>query len=323
MRAVYRADITGGSPYHDPVSTYLAKLDERGALLLAGPDGRKFLQGQATCDVEALSNGDSTPGAVCNPQGRMLSDFRLWQLAEDRLVLCLHQSVVPATLEGLSRYIIFSKATLEDASDTYQQFALWGEEAAQLVQAPDDESVSGWQCHSAWVCRSSVPGAYDILLETSAVSDFEAAMVDAHRADQSAWSLAEIKAGLGHVRTETRDLFLPQMLNFQHTGHISFTKGCYTGQEVVARMHYRGKVKRPMQLASLPADAITNAPSPGDPLFKDDTEQAIGHIVSVAKEDDVYWLLVSATRDAPELSARLEAGQTPLQFMELPYALSE
>ncbi|MEE4660032.1 MAG: hypothetical protein V2J89_06170 [Halieaceae bacterium] len=298
------------------MSTFLTNIESRASLLLQGQDSRKFLQGQATCDVEALHDGDSLPGALCNPQGRMITDFRVWQLTEDELVLGLHHSLVETVTATLAKYLMFSRATLEPAPGRFCQLAVWGDTAASLLGAGED--CRGWQFHGAAVTPSSVPGAYELLVPADALAAVTDALSDAETVPEQRWLREEIDHGVAHVCEETTGMFLPQMLNYQATGHVSFTKGCYTGQEVVARMHYRGKVKRPLhRFRTQLQDRDIQLP-PGTPLFRTGSEQPVGQMASAVIEGDTLWLLASVASDAVADGVFLGEQRLPLESRPLP-----
>ncbi len=302
------------------MTTFLTRLDSRTSLVLEGPDGRKFLQGQTTCDLDLLSPDRSLVGAYCNPQGRMICDFRLLDLAPETLLLALDADAATAALDTFAKYLVFSKAELTDAGDDWCQYALWGPEAATLAGAPEVSVHDSWrQGDTLWVA-SDAAGAFEACVPAGSVDAFEAGLADqgAQNAHEEQYRLLEIQAGIGHVTGATSGEFLPQMLNFQATERISFTKGCYTGQEVVARMHYRGKVKRPMALACV---ELAGDVSPGDSIT-DLADKTVGTVVNATRGDGgQWWLLASLTRDAMAAGASL-AG-SPLSFHALPYPLDE
>jgi folate-binding protein YgfZ len=298
------------------VTTYLARLSHRGALEFEGPDSRQFLQGQTTCDLEQLSAERSLVGAFCNPQGRMVCDFRLLQQDSERLLMVLERDCLEIARDTFAKYIVFSKAELREA-DAWCHYALWGEDAAALAGADQSAAHSSWQKDGQLWVASEIPDTFELCLPAQQADNFEASLTDVVQVDSEAFRLLEIRAGIGHVSGAISGVFLPQMLNFQAIDRISFSKGCYTGQEVVARMHYRGQVKRPMALASATADAEVN---PGDSVHAAGAEQTVGQVVNAARDGDgQLWLLASVTREARESGAEL--GGSLLEFHSLPYAL--
>ena len=307
------------------MTSFFAKLDDRGTVELTGPDARPFLQGQTTCNVETLSGERSLPGAYCTPQGRMVCDFRLLQLQEDRLLLLMPSDVIPAAVGTFGKYIVFSRAKLQDRSDDWAQFAVWGPEALDRIGAPAREPGYCWRDgDTLWTIVEDAGAA-----EACAPRDDAARLAErlANRlgaglslASDGDYRRHEIERGIGHVYGPTVETFLPQMLNYQLTGRVSFNKGCYTGQEVVARMHYRGKLKRAMLIAS--ADNATAMP--GDPLTIEENSQAVGHVVSAEPDTDgSLKLLVVLALDARNQQVHLGEDGPLLSFPAMPYPLGD
>lgn len=301
------------------MTSFFARLEHRATLVVSGPDAATFLQGQVTCDVAALSTDHSPAGAYCNPQGRMICDFRLLQYQPDRLLLLVESDVVEATLSTFQKYIVFSKADIHDDSGNWAQIALWGPAALELAAAPVSEAGSSWRdgdilwtvVDDAGTVEACLPAAQAAALEDRLASNATPAVASAYRRH-------EIDRGIGHVRGPTVGMFLPQMLNYQLTGRISFTKGCYTGQEVVARMHYRGKVKRAMVIATVE----TGEPGPGDPLYRADSDQAVGNVVCAeAEPGGGTTLLAVIAVDALAQPVRLGQDGPRLTLLPMPYSL--
>lgn len=303
------------------MTTYLARLDHLGTLELSGPDSRSFLQGQVTCDVETLDAGRTLPGAYCNPQGRMVCDFRLWQRATDQILMELEADTADIALSTFGRYIVFSKAELRDVTTQWAHYAVWGDAAAALSGAPAVDVNAAWEHEGAKWTAPDIPGCFKACLPTEAAADFEERLGSAEQVPSSLFRELEIRAGIGHVTANTSGEFLPQSLNYQLTGRVSFKKGCYTGQEVVARMHYRGKVKRPALLAEV-AGAAT--PDPGERLYRAGGEQSAGEVVNaVATSAGTQLLLVSVAQDAAAAGVTLGVAGPPLSFIPLPYTVAD
>lgn len=307
------------APIIAAVTSFFAKLDHRATLVLAGPDARHFLQGQVTCDVDALSEKHSPAGACCTPQGRMICDFRLLQDQPDRLLLLLESDLVEAALASFRKYIVFSKAEIEDASGNLAQFALWGQGALALAGATSSKVGASWRAGDIIWTVVDDAGAMEACLPAAQADGLAERLASAATPVEAGdWRRHEIDRGVGHVRGPTVEMFLPQMLNYQLTGRVSFSKGCYTGQEVVARMHYRGKVKRAMVLAH----AESGAPGPGDSLYRAASPQAVGNVVSAepAPGGGVKLLVVLAL-DALDGAVHLGEEGPRLSFLPMPYSL--
>lgn len=309
------------------MSAHYALLEQEALLQITGPDTLSFLQGQTTCDTRQVDSGHSVPGAYCTPQGRMVCDFLLGQLGEERFALRLRADVLDTAATTFGKYIVFSKAKLAPEKRNWQVVACWGDEVADILQdlvgqlpggryrtvsgegyllIQMDEAGTGYE---AWIDMENHRDHYEALQRAMQVGE----------ADE--WFALQIRAGLGRVEGPTIEEFLPQMLNFDITGHVSFNKGCYTGQEIVARLHYRGKAKRRMYLAQL--DSAT-PPAAGTQLRGAESGQSVGTVVNSVPEGGGTICLVTATQRGLTEGLALESPpyQT-LKVLELPYVVSD
>ena len=299
-------------------------LDQEALLQISGPDTLTFLQGQSTCDTRQLNAQRALPGLFCNPQGRALADFLLVSLAADLVLLRLRRSISAQTAATLGKYIAFSKATLDSADSSWQVFGLHGESAAaaaghyfgaapgarysvtagdgfRLVQVDDDGS------------------AFECLLSEDCPRR-EALIRELPAGTAAAWEALGIASGVARIEAATAGEYVPQNLNFDLTGHISFSKGCYTGQEVVARLHYRGKAKRRLLLGSVNAAGL----APGDTLYAADGSRAEGMVINVASGGDgVSRLLVCTSPDHLQPGLALEGGAVEVTLSLPPYPLAD
>ena len=260
-------------------------------------------------------------GAYCTPQGRMVCDFRILASAEETFLLQMHASICDPSVSVFGKYIVFSKAEIANVTPAWQQFAVWGENAARELGAEDIAVNQLWtQDDSLWVRTEGKQPRFEVCVPIAQANAFAEKLADQFQLrDESDWQLQEIDAGIGHVEAETIESFLPQMLNYQVTDRVSFTKGCYTGQEVVARMHYRGKLKRSMYLASV---AGTDTPTAGASLFRPGSEQSVGNVVNAATSADSSRLLAVVTTAAIEGGIHLGSPDGPkLDFLDLPYSI--
>jgi hypothetical protein len=272
----------------EPASANLiSALPYYGLLAISGPETAKFLQGQTTCDLNKVSDTGTVAGAYCTPKGRMHSSFHIGRLDETRYLLRMRRDIVDSTRDTLAKYIVFSKAEQENASDHYQVFGLQGEQARQAIADTFGQAPAGrWQAvadaDKLAIQLDDAGTLFECWVATAqAVDCWQALARLLTPAGSSHWAQQMIAQGWADVCAATVGLFIPQMLNYQHTGAISFNKGCYTGQEVVARMHYRGKSKRRMYRARVKAIGI----EPGTAIYHPDSEQSIGNIVNAVAID--------------------------------------
>lgn len=289
-------------------------------IAVEGPDAARFLQGQLSCDIRLLDKGRSSLGAHCTHQGRMVSSFRIARRSEGCYWLRVHAGIAERALAQLQKYIVFSKARIRLA-DELDGIAVLGDGTAWL-------QTTGWQPPAAEGETCALPDGLLIAAPGSALECWRPRTAVDHLRQQAydsgclagpeAFQHYLIEQGLGEVRAETMEAFTPQLINLPATGGVSFSKGCYTGQEVVARMKYRGKLKRHMYRAGIRNGA--EAP-PGTALFALNHAQAVGTVVLSATGADGLALLVSLSQEA-RAAGPVHLGQADgpvLTFLPLPY----
>ncbi len=307
------------------MTCHYSLLRHEALLHIAGPDSLTFLQGQTTCDTRNLDPEHALPGIYCTPQGRVVCDFLLSQLGKDHYALRMRRDIRASSRATFGKYIIFSKAELDDQRDDWQVVACWGPDAAQTLReafgaAPTArfDACSGDDFVLVQVDENGQQ--FECYLDSKANPQRLTQMGELmQQSAEPEWQTLEIAAGIARIEAPTVEEFIPQMLNYDLTGHISFTKGCYTGQEVVARLHYRGKSKRRMYLAELPG---TEPAAAGTPLFSTGTKQSVGNVVNSVTPDGQVVGLIVATSSGVENGLYLGAKDGPtLSIGELPYSL--
>ncbi|PNV97134.1 CAF17-like 4Fe-4S cluster assembly/insertion protein YgfZ [Pseudomonas protegens] len=302
-------------------SAFFCPLSHEGVLAVRGPDASKFLQGQLTCNLNYLSDSQSSLGARCNQKGRMQSSFRIL-LEGDGCLLAMARELIEPQLADLKKYAVFSKAKLADESASWTRFGLADAQVALsglgLELPEEDGSVA--RADGLIALRVSSQRAELWVPAERAASLRQQLAAQLPEGELNQWLLGQVRAGLGQVMPETRELFIPQMLNLQAVGGVSFKKGCYTGQEIVARMQYLGKLKRRLYRLALPGDAL---PAPGTALFAPSHNSAIGEVVLAARAQQGVELLAVLQAEAVEGGElHLETLEGPtLQLLDLPYQL--
>ena len=303
----------------------LVDLSHLGLIAVAGPDAIDFLQGQLSNDLRELSETHTQFNSHCSPKGRMLASFRVLRF-EESLFLVLPRSMMDTLLKRLRMFLLRSQATIDDVSDALVCFGIVGDcvdDSLRHAYGDLPETVNGMirAGDSALIRVAGPPSRYLVLGPVdSARATWDAAKAaGAVPANPEHWTLHDIRAGIPTVLPETSDSFVPQMANMQLIDGVSFHKGCYTGQEVVARMQYLGKLKRRMYIAraELPPDA--EPPAPGTPLgaASSSSEQAPGRVVNAcATAPGRYELLVVGEISAAE-SGDLRLGGTDGPALEL------
>ncbi|VGM96008.1 tRNA-modifying protein ygfZ [uncultured Avibacterium sp.] len=278
----------------------IINLSQYRVISVQGVDAEKFLQGQLTCDVNGLADGQSTLTAHCDPKGKMSSVFRLLRENAEQFYLIIRHALLPSALDNLKKYAVFSKVTFE-AQD-------W-----QVIGLLDKQKCGAI---SADFCLEIGQSACAMLLNKAAQPiDFTGEI--------ARWEQAIIQAGYPILSPESQNEFIPQALNLQCIEQaISFQKGCYIGQETVARAKYRGINKRAMFLFN----AQTNTPVQLGSEIEMQLENGwrkTGFILSAVHFDGILWLQVVMNNQFDAGTAfRLSGTETALNLIELPYNLS-
>lgn len=332
------------TPTHNENSELtIAPISQQTLIQCQGLDAAKFLQGQLTCDVQSITPEQSQFAAHCTPKGRALSSFRLAKLDDETFLMGCHHSVKDIIEKQLGKYIVFSKATLSQPSNDWVCIAVEGSEAkthlSQLGFNPDQQT----SLHNSALCikLGDSPSCYEIWSPAlQAISLWDELAKQAKLGSSSHWDLCLIEAGIAQIRVDTSDAFVPQMLNFDAIEAISFTKGCYTGQEIIARAKYRGQVKRRMIRARVENQGDCAAIARiGDSVLLDEKE--VGSVVLSAQESSSTYQILAVVKnsaldsdqlvvktsesEAKNISANDESGtQTQiLQVLTLPYAINK
>jgi folate-binding protein YgfZ len=269
-----------------------------GVLAMRGPDAAGFLQGQLSADIEKLSAGASTLAGLHNPQGRVIALLALVRSAPEEFFAVLPRELAPAVAQRLRKYVLRAKVTLEDLSESVQVFGsaapapgfidlAWG--TRRLLLVPRERAVE------------LTPGSGQTL---------------------ESWQQADIHEGLPQVYAATSEAFVAQMLNLDLLGAIDFDKGCYTGQEVIARAHYRGRVKRRLQRwrqtdrASLkPGDAVRSMDGKTLAVVRVAEDETNGvDLLAVGAFAAAEVAATAESTAAPEAGAARVTGPLPLPY---------
>lgn len=288
-------------------------------LSLAGPETLKFLQGQTTTDFREVEKGRVLPGAVCSLKGRVLFSFIAVPRGVD-VDLVLPADQVEAAQAHLGKYAVFNKTRLEYAGDRLVLLGLCGPRATELLDglglaAPATGNASD-AADGSWTARIGDEARYLVALPADTLAARWPALREAGVAGhESQWWAADIRAGRATVFAATRDRFQPQELNYPSLGAVSYNKGCYTGQEVVARLYFRGKLKQ--RLYRLEAAAAT--PGQG-PVMANGV--AVGDVVMAAPEGAGQAVL-AVVKNAAVRDGGLRWGEAGPAFVvrDLPYDL--
>ncbi|TSE35546.1 CAF17-like 4Fe-4S cluster assembly/insertion protein YgfZ [Tepidimonas charontis] len=290
-----------------------APLSDWGVLLAEGPDAAAFLHGQLTNDVLQLDEQHARLAAYCSPKGRMLMSAVVVRLAEG-VALCLPRERLAPMLKRLAMFVLRAKVRLHDASALWTLWGVIGESVpADLAAAP----WSVWRDEGgAWVRLPPALGRERALRVQAATAPAPSAV----SLPPGLWPWLEVMSGVVHVCDATAEAFVPQMINYESVGGVNFKKGCYPGQEVVARSQFRGTLKRRGYLA-----AAEGPVAAGQEVFHPaDTEQPVGLIAQAAAAPDGSWHAFLSLQTSAADGQPLRAG-TPdgvgLRLLPLPYPL--
>lgn len=308
--------------------TVFADLSYLGLLAVRGKDALEFLQGQLTNDLRNLGESHCQLNGYCSPKGRLLASFRVLPDG-DGFLLSLPRSQIEAVRKRLQMFILRAAVSLEDASDRFVRLGVSGPNAVTELQPvfPDLPGEVDQLSRNGDMLVARIAGVqprFEVFgtLETMRKL-WERLNVHCAPVGTAAWELLDILAGVPTILPETVDAFVPQMVNFQLVGGVSFKKGCFPGQEVVARMQYLGKLKRQMYLARVKTDAV---PAPGADLFSpEDAEQSAGKVVTAQPHPDGGVLLLAVIQIASREAGEIHLGSADgplLEFTELPYPLT-
>jgi folate-binding protein YgfZ len=306
-------------------SSYAGILPEETVLHLRGTGIPGFLQGQLTCDLRQLTPGRSVMGALCDVRGRVLSDLRVVQVNDGHCLLRLRSSLAQALAERLGLYARFSRISVSADDGGLRVAVARGDAAAALLdplglRRPEPEAAVAASGGS--LCIARFEDACELLLQADQAAQLSGLLADNGLAAQ-AWPAAELAGGLYRIDARDSGEFTPQALNYDRAGLVSFSKGCYTGQEVIARLHYRGQSKRRL--------ALLEASDPGMPLqygaaiTEDDGGTVVGTLLRCERNGDGSLLCAAMLRDRSTGSSngdrtlRLQGTSTALRILPLPY----
>ncbi len=290
----------------------IAPLPHLGVIRVEGADAASFLQGQLTQDFALLQDHQARLAAYLSPKGRMLASFIGFQRSGTELLLVCSRDLLPAALKRLSMFVLRAKARLTDASADFQCWGLAGDALLSIA----DSALPAWS--KADFGPTSVVHLYPAEGQPRAllVAPADAPAPAGPALAPGLWDWSEVRSGVATLTAPVADAFVPQMLNYESIGGVNFKKGCYPGQEVVARSQFRGTLKRRTYLAHAPSALAVGAEvfAPGD------AEQPVGTVVQVAVApgggvDALVALQVAAA------SGALHVCGVPLTLLPLPYTL--
>lgn len=302
--------------------TVICDLSHLGLLQIEGVDALTFLQGQVTNDVKQLNGRNAHYSGYCSPKGRLLALFLAFA-HHDHVHLQLPKELVEPISKRLKMFVMRSKVEIKDMSDQLIKIGLNGPKASALLssifpQTPQTDYKLVSLENAAVLKLPGTQPRYEIFTDIGNVTEiWNALLQEAKPVGAACWEWLEIQAGIPDVTLKTQEAFVPQMLNLDLLGGINFKKGCYTGQEIVARTHYLGTVKRRTHLAHINA---SSPPSAGDDVLNS-AHEVIGKIVrSAPSPDGGYNVLAELRLESIEAGQLLVDGNI-IEIQALPYKL--
>lgn len=308
--------------------TVLCDMSQFGTLKVSGDDAQVFLQNMLSSDVGAVSENQAQPSSFNTPKGRMIATFLIWKEGADYF-LHLPASLCAPIQKKFSMYVLRAKAKIEDVSGQRVSIGLSGKNAAHLLRENVSEKIPEgalaavpMSCDAAHGSIIRAGSRFQINVQAQdAPLLWQMLCEHARPVGSPCWDWLNIRAGIPVVFPATQEQFVPQMANLELIGGISFKKGCYPGQEIVARMHYLGKLKQRMYLAHIEGAA----PSAGDKLYcADGEEKSCGTVVMAASAPGGGYDLLAVVQIASAGAQAVHLGSlegATLSFMPLPYAV--
>lgn len=303
-----------------PAPAQLFDLSTNGLIAVSGDDAQAFLQGQLTNDIKQLGQAAQFTG-YCTAKGRLLALFYAFSINNIIYLQC-PRTLVPDLVKRLRMFVLRSKVVVEDISEQFVILGLASADSATPIQHLPLHPHQASQTPLGTVIRLAdshgKQRAQLIIQAGQAEQAWQTLSATFSPANTSQWEALEIQAGIPQVYPATREQFVPQMVNLDALDGINFKKGCYTGQEIVARTHYLGKVKRRTLLATLPETTVP--PQVGDTL-QDAQQQEAGQLVRVAPNQQGGWWVLAECRLEAQQAGSIFWQEYALAFADLPYLL--
>lgn len=292
------------------VASGAVALPEMGVIAAQGEDAAAFLHSQLTQDFSLMGLGEARLAAWCSAKGRMLASFIGFKRTHQDILLVCSRDLLAPTLKRLQMFVLRSKLKLADVSDSHAVFGLLGQ------AVPDALGAAPWshllQGEASVVRLYPGDGVARALWVGPAAQAPQAPLLP-----HDTWAFLEAASGVAAVTQPVADAFVPQMLNYESVGGVNFKKGCYPGQEVVARSQFRGTLKRRACVVQADAPLV-----PGIEVFHPgDAEQPCGTVVQAGPDPDGGWRAIASLQVAAADGQPLQAGPARLQLLPLPYPL--
>ena len=331
-----KPDSTLDPTIHTFLPSGVAKLEHLGIIRVTGADAASFLQGQLTNDVVLLGMNESRLAAFCSAKGRMQASFIIYkrpavdaaQTTPDIYLIC-SRDILPQTLKRLSMFVMRAKAKLTDVSAEFNIFGLTGNAILSIaIKAMNTPAIAIFN-------TSTIIALYPAMGQSRAlcISPVNEAAPVGDVLTTELWNWGEVQAGIATITAPIFEAFVPQMLNYESVGGVNFKKGCYPGQEVVARSQFRGTLKRRAYVVNIDAEISDQSAQPfvsQEVFHESDAEQPCGTVVQVAQNPPNYpqtgYSAIVSMQVSASAGGKLTLGSATgakITLRPLPYALLE
>ena len=309
----------------------IVNLPNTGIIKIEGADAQTFLHNQFTNDLRMVNEQSSQLSSYCSPKGRILALFRIFK-HDDVYYMTMPKAIVEPTIKRLRMFVLMSKVKLTDVSNEMGHLGLSGPASAEKLKTVvrDVPNDMDGVCHHDDIILIHTPGPqprFDLFAPKEKLATLHQALAGhASEADANSWELLDIHAAIPAIHPQNIEAFVPQMVNLQAIKALNFKKGCYPGQEIVARMQYLGKLKRRMYLIHVDT---TTTPQPGAALLGPNNEQGEEHkagtvvTAQLNPQGGCDLLAVIEIEAAENQTLHLESANGPaITLLSLPYPLT-
>jgi tRNA-modifying protein YgfZ len=305
------------------INCEFALLDHMGMLEVTGADAASFLHGQLTQDVQSMDAQQARRAGYCNAKGRLYATLMLWRPDPECIMISLAANSSAFVAKRLSMFVLRAKAKVSDASAQFVQLGVWGAQAAHVLRAAalpaPTQHLGVLHFAQGWV-TTIAPDRYFLCIQATQADALlqQLAQAGAQESTAAHWRMQDITHGIAMIDAHTQEQFVPQMINFELIGGVNFQKGCYPGQEVVARSQYLGKLKRRSAIAIAQAAGIASM----DDVMSAGQPEPVGSVVNAQSVGSNTWVLFESTL-AQQEAGGLQVNGTTLRLQPLPYALRD
>ena len=312
---------------YSPEIKVLADLSGRGLLKVSGEDAESFLQNQLTNDIRNVNETTHQESAWCSPKGRIIANFRIFKRA-DSFLLDLSADLLEHVIKKLRMYVMMSKVTIEDVSESMVHFSYSGQgadtELKEILGDVPQSTSESLQFDSLTILAIAGPNPrFDIFGEVDdCMSLWQKLSNNAVIATSSHWDYLNVQAGIPMISAESSEAWIPQMVNYIQIGGVDFQKGCYPGQEVVARLNYLGKTKRRMYHIETDASSALKVGSPVKSANDTEAGKVLSSVLNPEGKAEALVILKIAETKKP-LSVSVDNQEATLRMLDLPYDIED